>query len=128
MRRVLVLAMLLSIATLAILPAARLTAQSVPARPPVTGVVGFAVKTKDMAKARTFYSTILGFDEAFTIRNPTGGSDLTAFKINDGQYIYVAPDLKDDSESACCSSASRPPTRGRSAHSSRPRASRCRPR
>ncbi len=93
------MATLLSAATLAALPGARLTAQSAPARPPVTGVVGFAVKTKDMAKARTFYSTILGFDEAFTIRNPTGGSDLTAFKINDKQYIYVAPDLKDDNES-----------------------------
>jgi catechol 2,3-dioxygenase-like lactoylglutathione lyase family enzyme len=52
-----------------------------------------------MAGARQFYSTILGLDEAFAIRNPLGGSDLTAFKINEKQNVYVAPDLKEDGES-----------------------------
>jgi catechol 2,3-dioxygenase-like lactoylglutathione lyase family enzyme len=70
-------------------------AQTGPARPPITGVASFAVNVAEMTAARTFYSGILGLDEAFTIRNPTGGSDLTTFKINDRQYVYVAPDLKD---------------------------------
>ena len=76
-----------------------LAAQSAPARPRITGVAGLAVRTKDLATARTFYSTILGLDEAFTIKNPLGGSDLTTFKINEKQYVSVAPDLKDDSGS-----------------------------
>jgi catechol 2,3-dioxygenase-like lactoylglutathione lyase family enzyme len=78
-------------------PAAR--AQGGSKRPPITGVASFAVKVADMAAARAFYSGVLGLDEAFTIRNPVGGSDLTTFKINDSQYVYVAPDLKDPNES-----------------------------
>lgn len=74
-------------------------AQGGPPRPRITGVAGFAAKVTDMAEARTFYSGILGLDEAFTIRNPLGGSDLVAFKINDGQYVYIAPDLKDANDS-----------------------------
>jgi catechol 2,3-dioxygenase-like lactoylglutathione lyase family enzyme len=70
-------------------------AQRGPKRPPITGVASFAVDVADLAAARTFYSGVLGLDEAFTIKNPRGGTDLTTFKINDGQYVYVAPDLKD---------------------------------
>ena len=58
-----------------------------------------ALKTKDSAAARAYYTDILGLDEAFATRNPLGGSDLTTFKVNDRQYIGVAPDLKDDNES-----------------------------
>jgi lactoylglutathione lyase len=70
-------------------------AQSGPKRPPITGVASFAVNVSELATARTFYSGVLGLDESFTIKNPTGGTDLTAFKINDRQFVYVAPDLKD---------------------------------
>ena len=81
-------------------PAALLTtqgagAQGGPKRPPITGVASFAVNVADMATARAFYSGVLGLDEAFPIKNPTGGTDLTTFKINDRRYVYVAPDLKD---------------------------------
>jgi catechol 2,3-dioxygenase-like lactoylglutathione lyase family enzyme len=72
--------------------------QAGPKRPPITGVAGFAAKVSDMAEARKFYSTVLGLDEAFAIKNPLGGSDLTTFKINDKQYVYVAPDLKDPND------------------------------
>jgi catechol 2,3-dioxygenase-like lactoylglutathione lyase family enzyme len=78
---------------------APISAQSGPKRPRITGVAGFAAKVGDMAEARTFYNGVLGLDEAFTIKNPVGGSDLTTFKINDQQYVYVAPDLKDPNES-----------------------------
>ena len=74
-------------------------AQTAPVRPKITGVVGLAIKTKDLATARNFYSTILGLDEAFPVKNPAGGTDFTTFKINEKQYVYVAPDLKDDTES-----------------------------
>ncbi len=69
-----------------------------PQRPKITGVAGFAAKVSDMAEARTFYSGVLGLDEAFTIKNPLDGSDLTAFKINEKQYVYIAPTLKDPND------------------------------
>ena len=75
-----------------------LAAQAGPKRPPITGVASFAAKVADMAEARKFYSGVLGLEEAFTIKNPIGGSDLTTFKINDNQYVYIAPDLKDPNE------------------------------
>jgi catechol 2,3-dioxygenase-like lactoylglutathione lyase family enzyme len=73
-------------------------AQSSPTRPPITGVAAFAAKVGDLAEARSFYGNVLGLDEAFTIKNPVGGSDLVAFTTNDAQYVYVAPDLKDANE------------------------------
>ncbi|MEO8481122.1 MAG: VOC family protein [Acidobacteriota bacterium] len=81
------------------LSSASLPAQTPPARPTITGVAGLAIKTRDLASARTFYSTVIGLDQAFPVKNPTGGTDFTTFKINDKQYVYVAPDLKDDAES-----------------------------
>jgi lactoylglutathione lyase len=77
---------------------ADLAAQNAPKRPPITGVASFAAKVADMAEARNFYTGILGLEETFTIKNPLGGSDLVTFKINEGQYVYVAPDLKDPNE------------------------------
>jgi catechol 2,3-dioxygenase-like lactoylglutathione lyase family enzyme len=68
-------------------------------RPKITGVAGIAIKTKDLGAAKTFYGTVLGLDEAFPVKNPTGGTDFTTFKINEKQYVYVAPDLKEDVES-----------------------------
>ena len=70
-----------------------------PARPKITGVASFAVKVASLEEARAFYGGVLGLDQAFTIKNPIGGSDLTTFKINDSQYVYVAPDLKDPNDS-----------------------------
>jgi catechol 2,3-dioxygenase-like lactoylglutathione lyase family enzyme len=70
-------------------------AQSGPKRPKITGVAGFAAKVSDMTEAKNFYGNVLGLDEAFTIKNPIGGTDLTTYKINDKQYVYVAPDLKE---------------------------------
>lgn len=78
--------------SMALLPAA-------PARPKITGVASFAVKVASLEEARAFYGGVLGLDQAFTIKNPIGGSDLTTFKINDSQYVYVAPDLKDPNDS-----------------------------
>ena len=77
----------------------RARAQSGPKRPPITGVAAFAAKVASMEEARTFYSTVLGLEEAFTIRNPVGGPDLTAFKINERQYVYVGQYLTDPNES-----------------------------
>jgi catechol 2,3-dioxygenase-like lactoylglutathione lyase family enzyme len=74
-------------------------AQPGPKRPPITGVASFAVKVSSLDEARAFYSGVLGLEQAFTVKNPIGGSDLTTFKINEGQSVYVAPDLHDPNES-----------------------------
>lgn len=67
-------------------------------RPPIIGVAHIALKTDDMAAARSFYGRDLGFQEAFSLDKPTGGLMLTYFKVNDHQYIEVFPDLKDPNE------------------------------
>jgi len=76
-----------------------LQAQGGPARPAITGVAGISIKTKDMTAARTFYSTVLGLDEAFTTKNPAGGADFVTFKINERQYVNVSPDLASETDS-----------------------------
>lgn len=92
-------AVLAGAALLATSATSPVAAQSGLARPKITGVAGISVKTKDMATARNFYSTILGLDEAFPTKNPLGGADFVAFKINDKQYVNVSPDLKNDADS-----------------------------
>ena len=62
-------------------------------RPPILGVAHIALKTNDIAAARAFYGQYLGFQEPFP--GPNGSA---IFKVNDHQYIEVAPTLKDDSE------------------------------
>ena len=75
--------------------AAALSAQT---RPPIVGVAHIALKTDDMAGARDFYSKYLGFTEAFSIPNPAGGPAAACFKVNDHQYIEVAPVLASRTE------------------------------
>jgi catechol 2,3-dioxygenase-like lactoylglutathione lyase family enzyme len=73
--------------------------QRQPKRPPITGVAVFAAKVESLEDARAFYSGVLGLEEAFTVRNPVGAPDLTAFKINERQYVYVGQYLKEPSDS-----------------------------
>ena len=75
-----------------------LQAQSQPARPPITGVAHFALKTSDLAAARSFYGHELGFAEIFSMDNPSGGLLLTLFKVNDHQDIEVRPELNGETE------------------------------
>ncbi len=91
--------MVVGLALSATVTARRAVGQVGPLRPKITGVAGLAIKTKSLDAAKTFYGTILGLDEAFPAKNPTGGTDFTTFKINEKQYVYVAPDLKEDAES-----------------------------
>jgi catechol 2,3-dioxygenase-like lactoylglutathione lyase family enzyme len=63
-----------------------------PKRPAITGVAHVSLKTNDMAEERKFYGHDFGFAEAFQV------GPATYFKVNDHQYIQVAPGLKDDAE------------------------------
>jgi catechol 2,3-dioxygenase-like lactoylglutathione lyase family enzyme len=91
--------MVMGAALTATVAARQAAGQVGPPRPKITGVAGIAIKTKDLDAAKKFYGTILGLDEAFPVKNPTGGTDFTTFKINEKQYVYVAQDLKEDTES-----------------------------
>jgi catechol 2,3-dioxygenase-like lactoylglutathione lyase family enzyme len=72
--------------------------QTEPSRPPITGIAHFALKTSDLASARSFYGHELGFAELFSMDNPAGGVLLALFKVNDHQYIEVRPELKGETE------------------------------
>jgi len=61
-------------------------------RPPIVGVAHIALETDDLAAARKFYGTGLGFEEPFQIANGA------LFKVNDHQYIKVSPDLKSETQ------------------------------
>jgi lactoylglutathione lyase len=53
------------------------------------GGVGFTVANLD--KARTFYSEVLGFEEAFDLKSGPDRVDSVFFKVNDDQYLEFAP-------------------------------------
>lgn len=63
-----------------------------PKRPKITGVAHIAVFTSNLAKAREFYSNLLGYQEPFLLNNANGSLSLTFFKINDRQYIELFPE------------------------------------
>jgi catechol 2,3-dioxygenase-like lactoylglutathione lyase family enzyme len=67
-------------------------------RPDIVGVAHIGVKTNDLAAARVFYGRELGFEEPFSLDQPSGGLMLTYFKVNDRQYIEVFPELKSETE------------------------------
>ena len=61
-------------------------------RPPIVGVAHIALETGDLAAARKFYGTGLGFEEPFKVDN------AAFFKVNDHQYIKVSSDLKSETQ------------------------------
>jgi catechol 2,3-dioxygenase-like lactoylglutathione lyase family enzyme len=68
-----------------------------PERPKITGIANIAVKVSDLPAARNFYGHVLGYQEAFTLRQPSG-PDLVCYKVNDRQYVEIAPELKDPNQ------------------------------
>lgn len=60
---------------------------------PIIGLAHVGFRTSDLEKARAFYSGVLGYDEAFALKNDTGDVSLAYFKINDDQYIEIFPGL-----------------------------------
>lgn len=76
-----------------------LSAAAPVARPPITKIANFVVKTNNMEEARKFYSGVLGYGEVFRHkRAATGGAEVAVFKVNDRQYIEVAPTLEKESD------------------------------
>ncbi|MDE3195696.1 MAG: VOC family protein [Acidobacteriota bacterium] len=76
-----------------------LNAASPVSRPPITRIANFVVKTGNIEEARRFYSGVLGYDEVFRHKRAiAGAAELSVFKINDEQYIEVAPTLANESD------------------------------
>jgi lactoylglutathione lyase len=69
-----------------------------PQRPPIVGIANFAAKVSNVDAARNFYGHVLGYQEAFTMKQMGGAPDLICFKVNDHQYLEIAPGLKDEKE------------------------------
>lgn len=61
---------------------------------PLIGIANITFKVSDLEKARAYYKGILGFPEAFDIKDPSGKVASAYFKVNDDQYIEVTPNLK----------------------------------
>jgi catechol 2,3-dioxygenase-like lactoylglutathione lyase family enzyme len=67
-------------------------------RPPIVGIANFLVKTDNLEEARKFYTGVLGYDEVFKHRRPGTNADIAVFKVNDHQYIEVAPTLTNEAD------------------------------
>lgn len=63
---------------------------------PILGLAQISVKVSDLAKSRAFYGKVLGFPEAFTLKDKAGRVTSVYFKVNDDQYIELVPGLKPD--------------------------------
>lgn len=59
---------------------------------PITGISHVAFRVSDLEAAQRFYTGILGYPEAFQMRNPqTDKLAISFLKINDQQFIEVQP-------------------------------------
>src|SRR5215813_6265544 len=61
---------------------------------PVVGIANVTFKASDLPKARSYYQGVLGLLEAFQIKDAAGKTTSVYFKVNDDQFIEVAPNLK----------------------------------
>ena len=61
---------------------------------PILGIAQVTNKVSDLGKARAYYGGVLGFEEAFDLKDAAGKITSAYFKVNDDQYIELTPDLK----------------------------------
>jgi len=60
---------------------------------PIAGLAGITFRVSDLEKARRYYTGVLGFAQAFDLRDASGKVTSVFFKVNDDQYVEVTPDL-----------------------------------
>jgi len=56
------------------------------------GVAAISVFAHDYEKSSAFYREFLGFEQAYTLKNPDGSTSATYFKVNDRQRIELSPE------------------------------------
>ena len=62
---------------------------------PLLGLAHVGFKVTDMEKARGFYTGVLGYPEAYSLKVNLDAPTTVYLKINDEQYILLTADLKD---------------------------------
>jgi lactoylglutathione lyase len=63
---------------------------------PILGIAQVTNRVSDLDKARAYYGRVLGFEEAFDLKDETGKITSAYFKVNDDQYIELTPNLRKD--------------------------------
>ena len=77
------------VATFCFLPLV-LAAADAPARPRILGIAHIAFYVSDLAKARSFWTDLLGYQECFNLKRKDSDEVRMAFiKINDHQYVEL---------------------------------------
>lgn len=66
-----------------------LCAQEKDKSPHIIGMAHMAYYISDLGKARAYYEDLLGFQEAFALKNAKGSDHIVYIKINDHQYIEL---------------------------------------
>jgi catechol 2,3-dioxygenase-like lactoylglutathione lyase family enzyme len=66
-------------------------------RPPIIGVAHIAFRVSDLARARAFYSGLLGYDELDHVGD-AARPQRVRFEVNDRQHIEVVPGLPADQD------------------------------
>jgi catechol 2,3-dioxygenase-like lactoylglutathione lyase family enzyme len=60
-------------------------------QPDIVGLNHVALAVDDFAGASRFYSQVMGFPEAFALREPNGSPALSYFQINRNTFIELMP-------------------------------------
>ena len=71
-------------------------ASAPPSDLPILGLAEVTLKVSDLDKSRAYYGGVLGFSEAFDLKDASGKITSAYFKVNDDQYIELMPGLKPD--------------------------------
>ncbi len=61
---------------------------------PLRGLASVGFRVSDLENARRFYTGILGFEEAFSLRDERGALQRVFLKVNDEQFIELWPGLR----------------------------------
>jgi catechol 2,3-dioxygenase-like lactoylglutathione lyase family enzyme len=61
---------------------------------PLAGIASITFRVSDLDAARRYYQGVLGLPEAFTTSGGSGGVGSVYFKVNDDQYVEIAPGLQ----------------------------------
>ncbi len=65
-----------------------------PVRPQILGIARISILVSDLNRARRYYEDFLGFSEPFSLDRTDGSVSSAFIKVNDYQYIEIAPELK----------------------------------
>jgi len=65
-------------------------------RPKIIGVAHISLFAHDFDASRAFYRDMLGFEEPYSLKNADGSPSMTFFKVNERQYIELAPEKSPD--------------------------------